>query len=558
VERHRLGRRPPAAIAPVFPPASGAGGPSLLVKDGTVYLYFNTRLDGTTYQTRLATAPAGTTWPAALSPQPAPAIEHPETYPGYDCVGNHWPADTDIKYDDTTDRFLAITTDQAYPKTILQAYESTDNGSTFTKTIITRGDYHQGARNPAILADGTGHIPVGQPTAIAYAHSTTCGHADLHWSNTTNSLLKQGSIIQPLQTSAADWHPDSGSWLVSTSGDYWQADNSVGLVSESHLTGGAPAGSSSIQVTLRGDATRRNSWIGVHFGKAHPDDTTDESGYTAYLSPAVPDNGWIGQLCLHKAGFGVLSCRAEPSLDITDWKELRIIQADGAIKVFLDGDSAGGLAVTDADDPFLGGYVGLATSNGAGHFMNFTASDNVPPWSTSSDWSVDAGSWTTGGTSSNAHNDGQINMVTQTSEGTTFPLQLGNGTYAATIRLSAGATPLAWAGLALTNHNLTGSWSSGGYLVFLRANGNLGVYKAGSGQVVADVATGTTPRTNDVRLRVLKTGANLQVYVNNLPDPVVNWTDPGPSAPAIGGFGLANLLAPATFTDVTYDGNQSR
>ena len=56
---------------------------------------------------------------------------------------------------------------------------------------------------------------------------------------------------------------------------------------------------------------------------------------------------------------------------------------------------------------------------------------------------------------------------------------------------------------------------------------------------------------------MLKTRANLQVYVNG-GRPVVNWTDHNAPAWGIGGFGIANYRTPATFTDVTYDGNDAR
>jgi hypothetical protein len=94
--------------------------------------------------------------------------------------------------------------------------------------------------------------------------------------------------------------------------------------------------------------------------------------------------------------------------------------------------------------------------------------------------------------------------------------------------------------------------------LFLRANGNLGIWKGGRGQVVADIPTGTNPRSAPVRLRVLKVGAYLQVYVNDGDEPVVNWTDWTGPGWGIGGFGVANLEAPATFTDVSYDANQAR
>ena len=95
--------------------------------------------------------------------------------------------------------------------------------------------------------------------------------------------------------------------------------------------------------------------------------------------------------------------------------------------------------------------------------------------------------------------------------------------------------------MVLSDNAASGSWGADGYLVFLRRNGALGIYKAGTGQVVADVATGTDPRTAGVRIRVVKTHANLQVFVGENADPLVNWTDPSAPQWSVGAFGLANL-----------------
>ena len=94
--------------------------------------------------------------------------------------------------------------------------------------------------------------------------------------------------------------------------------------------------------------------------------------------------------------------------------------------------------------------------------------------------------------------------------------------------------------------------------MFLRANGSLGIYKAGTGQVVPDVATGTHPTTRGVRVRLVRTGSNFKVYVDGAVDPFINWTDTSASPATIGAFGIANLNAPATFTDVTYSGDDAR
>lgn len=550
----------PAAIAPVFPPGSGPSGPSLIVQGNTIYLYFTVQIGSGTYQTRLATAPFTaspvdqTTWPSRLQAQPETSIEHPEDYVGNDCVGFHSRADTDVKYDDTTGRFLAVTADQAYPWTVLLAYESTDLGETFTKATITRGDYQKGARTPGLLGDATGHIPAGAPTAIAYAHSTGCS-ADLHYSRTSQQLLTTGAVNEPLSSGTANWHPDSGSWGYLAGQGMIQSNSSPGLVAETTLRGRAATSSSTISVRMRSN-TGPGRWFGMHFAKAHADDTIDESGYVAYVTGDSPP---ATKVCLTKAGFGTLAC-APAGVSPGAWHNLRVVQAGGNIKAFVNGNPAQGVSVTDADDPFLGGYVGLVTYQDLATFNTFQISDNVPGSSASTDWTPNAGDWaiSAGKYLVNRASTGQLNLQTNQGLDGNVLTQLGDGSYAASISITPGADPQAWAGLALADNGGFGSFARDGYLVFLRANGNLGVYKAGVGQVIADIPTGTNPTVRNVRIRVLKTGTNLQVYVNNLPDPFVNWTDQGSHAWAIGSFGVANLQTPATFSGVTYDGDGAR
>jgi hypothetical protein len=521
----------PQPIARFGDPNASASGPSLVVRDNTAYLFFNTRVGGATYQTLLSTSVIGTqpsdqdTWFLRLR-QPVVAIEHPESYPGLDCVGNRWPADTDVKYDAKTSRYVALTTDQEYPHSVLQAYDSAD-GLKFTKSVITRGDYHQGARTPGLLADATGTIRVGAPTGIAYAYSSTCGQSSVRWSGTTQALLPTGAV--------------SG-----------------------QIDGALVGGSSTISVNIKFDDNTVDSWIGVHFGKVHPGDTVNDSGYVARLRIFRTFTYRLKQLCLVKVGFGDLACGRIydqfDQLDVLKWVNLRIVQSNGNISAFLNGDVSHGVSTTDADDPYLGGFISFATHSVSGQYSGLSAWDNVPASSQSGDWSTSSGSWNiASGTATNVATSGQTNLQDLVNGDATLPTRLGDGTYAATVSLPPGGTQTAWAGLNLTNPDMTGAWSTGGYTVFLRKNGNLGIYQAGVGQVVADTPTGRNPTAAPVRLRVLKTGANLQVYVGSSDSPFINWTDHSSSAWGIGGFGLANYTTGgATFTGVTWNGDQSR
>ena len=117
----------------------------------------------------------------------------------------------------------------------------------------------------------------------------------------------------------------------------------------------------------------------MHFGKEHPDDTVSESGYFAAVDS-------VGDVCLEKAGFGQMGDCAKTSIPSwQQWVQLRIVQANGSIKVYLNGNPAWGIAVTDADHPYLGGYVGLVTKHTWGEFANFNAWDNMPSVETADD-----------------------------------------------------------------------------------------------------------------------------------------------------------------------------
>ena len=225
----------------------------------------------------------------------------------------------------------------------------------------------------------------------------------------------------------------------------------------------------------------------------------------------------------------------------TSWNQLTVIQSGSAIKAYLNGDPAGGLSVTDADHPYLGGYLGLMTYDGTGDFRNLAVGDNMPTWGTQDDWVSRAGDgdWAFVGDSfiKNDSIYGQINLRTITTAGITRDVQLGDGTYTASINTLFSDND-EWGGLALTNDGITRSWSTGGYVVFLRGNGNLGIYKAGVGQVVADVATGSIPWRRAYRVRVVKTGPNFQVFFEDQPDPLINWTDTNASAWASAASGL--------------------
>ncbi len=548
------GGNSPAPIGQLPPAAGGqAGGPSLIVKNNTAYLYSNVRLGTGTYQTRLNTANLGAsstydTWPQRLQLQPGAAIEHPGLYSGTDCVGNHWWADTDIAYDDTTGRFLALTSDQAtFRYFALQAYESTD-GSSFTKTTITRGDQQHGARTPALLTDQTGHIPAGGSTAIAYTRSDGCT-GTLRYTPTSQRLLATGAINEPLTDGSSHWQftgrwYDDGAGLISPS--------PLAGVSQANLTGSAAGTSTQIHVDVTSTASQRG-WVGVRFGMVHPGDSTNQSGYTVYLERLSSDTNL--QLCIDKAGFGTLSCRGISGLTWTEQRHgLNVFFSNGQILAYVDGASNQRVSSNDNWDPYLGGYVGLATYAAPAAFSNFLVADNFQPTLYGPRWVPGdlAGDWEGfGSIQFDLALAGELYVCEQDRS----PAVFGDGTYVAYFDVDPqpGSDPQGWGGIVVSGGS---SWTVAGYVVFMRVNGNLGIIRNGSGQVVADVPTGADPSHRTVKLRVLRVGGNFQVYVNDVTEPYINWTETNFSF-GPGRFGIANAGVSATFSTMSWNGNQA-
>ena len=482
--------------APLIDRDALAAGPSLVNRAGTIHLFYNTRITtgpaAGTYQTRHATATLGTnpsTWPTRLTADPGVAITHPGKYTGTDCVGSHWWADTDVKYDETTGKYLAITSDQSsYRWSALQAYESAD-ATTFTRAIITRGDYRQGARNPGQLADPYGHLTPNATKAIGWAHSATCGQADLRYTTTTQNNLTTGAITQPLLASAADWHPDSGTWSIAPVGTTPRPRPPPARSTRPPWPPGQrppppPSRSASAAAPPSPNESGCTSPRPTPPTPPTSPATPPTSKQPAQPGPAVPEQGRIRQpglqgglrsrldqlepadhrpvrqrhqgLPQRRPRRGPLGHRRRPPLPRRlprpdDLRRHRRLPQPGGRRQHADLGDTGRLGV-----PRRRRRLGASVRR---HLQRHRrAASSTCRTITTAGISRDS-SWATAPT---PRHRPRIGSTTE------------------------------WAGLALTNDGITRSWSTGGYVVFLRANGNLGIYKAGTGQVVADVPTGST------------------------------------------------------------------
>ncbi len=137
----------------------GVGEPSMVVLDGTLYLYYSWNDNSTT--TRVATAPADDPlWPAKLSLK-GTAI---------DKSGIRAADHSDVKYCDAMKQFIAVhTAERMTSGSYIQIWTSSD-GLSFQKKSRLTGNLGKGLHNIGISGDPLGHIDVEKQQYIGYAY----------------------------------------------------------------------------------------------------------------------------------------------------------------------------------------------------------------------------------------------------------------------------------------------------------------------------------------------------------------------------------------------------
>jgi len=151
----------------------GAGEPSFVVKDGTVYIYFT--WGG---RTNVATAPASdANWPGNLTDH-GTAISRAG---GEDS--------TDVKYVDALGRFIGMATASRFSaNSYIHVWESFD-GLRFTEAERLQGGWIQPwAHNAGISGTAEGHIDISRQNFLGYAYSKNGGVSWAYWYTHLNPL----------------------------------------------------------------------------------------------------------------------------------------------------------------------------------------------------------------------------------------------------------------------------------------------------------------------------------------------------------------------------------
>jgi alpha-L-rhamnosidase len=93
-----------------------------------------------------------------------------------------------------------------------------------------------------------------------------------------------------------------------------------------------------------------------------------------------------------------------------------------------------------------------------------------------------------------------------------------DATYTFSLKIDHASEPTAWAGIQFRKPDVTGSHTDGGYILYLRANGDMDLYYE---NVLQSIKTGLDT-SKFIRCKVVTVGGHLQVYLNDETSPRID------------------------------------
>lgn len=154
-------------------------------------------------------------------------------------------------------------------------------------------------------------------------------------------------------------------------------------------------------------------------------------------------------------------------------------------------------------------------------------------------WVVRAGSW------SAASRVYRVQQGTQCGDFSQLPHRFRDATVEFDLRLESAQQPTNWAGCVMHNPYSNTAFGAG-YLVFLRQNGELGIFAGSLGQVVT-IPNAVTDVATAHRFRIEYRGPRITVWIDGVEK--ATWTDAENRWPQ-GTFSFVACLASATFDNV--------
>ncbi|MBR6531714.1 MAG: hypothetical protein IKT61_04370 [Clostridia bacterium] len=156
------GKPEPIIVFTGNPERYGAGEPSMVELDGTLYLYYTWRDDGVN-QTHVAIADAtDENWPATLENKGI-AMRH--TYKDYNAMDS-----ADVKYVEDYGMFIAVVTCSRFTTDSFVGLYVSDDGITFRESNALKTNISHCCHNCGITGRPNGHIRLSDDVYLAYAY----------------------------------------------------------------------------------------------------------------------------------------------------------------------------------------------------------------------------------------------------------------------------------------------------------------------------------------------------------------------------------------------------
>jgi len=531
----------------------GAGEPSMVVKDGTLYIYYtwtesgHSTGDPLTNQTRVSTASAtDPNWPAHVS------------YQGVAIDREGAEDSLDVKYVPALGTFVGVDVANRLvtQNSFIKPYESTD-GIHFTRSYFLDGDNQQFAissgspitysSNIGISGNQLGHLDLTDHNFVSYIYDQNFAAWNLRLSPITVGLVYSGAFADDFAQGARNWTPQSGVW--SAGSGIYQGTDTTGEGATTSATG-MVVGAGTYETDLRLNATTPLSGgAGFVIGQVHPGDPFDAGGYTVLLRPN-------GDVALYKAGEGQVVADTPTGTGPTSgFVHLRVVKGARDIQVYVGDTPQPQIDWPDEGaPPFVAGAFSLLSLRGSARFAHMDAFNNVGDnfAAGTGNWTPEAGQWAAGA-GGYTQSDAMVSMAYATLDRHAF----GEAVYATDVKFITTTSLTGAVGLNLSKAAPNGSPAADGYLVLLRASGTVSLSKGGTSLVGETPYTATAPLSGFVHLTVVRSqndgGVNLQVYVGDTDNPLIDYTDNSATLPGDGYVSLVTEGVAATFCGVAID-----
>jgi archaellum component FlaG (FlaF/FlaG flagellin family) len=327
------------------------------------------------------------------------------------------------------------------------------------------------------------------------------------------NILSANNFVQGSNT----WTPDGSTWSVS-GGQYCQSDATTSHYST--MTGKRWTNATyDFDVKIVNNGGNNSDWAGLSIDRTNPTDYFSTSGYVIFIRAN-------GQICLYDPDEILQS--ASTGLNWSTYRHIRVVTSGQNIQVFVDGSTTALLNVNDSTYTGAGGYASVDTCNTSSNFENVEVQCPISPPSFCDDFTVSDGNWTP--------NSGTWSIVSgvydQSEESTShFSSVLGtlpnktwaDATYDFDVKIvNNGGNNSDWAGINIRRTNSSDAFSTSGYTIYIRANGQICLGDPGG--VLQTASTGLDWSTFR-HIKVVTEGQNIKVYVNGSSNTTLNVED---------------------------------